>query len=101
MGEAPGRSQGLAQVAAGASLVLAMAGCATPRAAPCPALYPEPPPPVLCPVHGQAPSPPTVVWIPPGCPPQFGACLSGPDSAALAAYLKAVRAYMARCADGR
>ena len=38
--------------------------------------------------------PPRIAWVPRECPPQFGACLSGEDSAKL-------RAYLDRCSDGR
>ena len=38
--------------------------------------------------------PPRIAWVPRDCPAQFGACLSGSDSAAL-------RAYLDRCSDGR
>lgn len=40
------------------------------------------------------PRPPKIEWLPPGCPPQFAACLSGADAATL-------KVWMARCGHGR
>ena len=82
-------------------LLLALSACAgvpmastSPPSPACHELRPAP----RC---GPPPADPAVDWVSPGCPPRFGACLTGADSAALAAYLQAARRWMGRCADGR
>ena len=82
-------------------LLLALVACSgvrVPPAAPAPQACPTPQLPASC---GPAPAAPHVDWVSPGCPPRFGACLTGPDSAALSAYLQASRQWMTRCSDGR
>jgi hypothetical protein len=94
-----------------APLLALLLGCAVVRPAP----EPVPTTPVVpaepvadCPVCptpkprcGPGPFQPTITWVPPGCPPQFGACITPLDSVALAAYLQAVKAWTARCSDAR
>jgi hypothetical protein len=78
-----------------ATLLLLLSACATVRSSECPACaacLPEAP--TVAPRCAPPPGKPVVTWMPAGCPPQFGACLSGLDSAA-------VSSYMARCSDGR
>ena len=85
----------------------ALAACAAPR--PIPALpRPDCPPEVparcaacpACPLpsetelrrpHLRPPPPPEVQWLAPGCPPQFGACLSPEDSVRLHDWTEARR----------
>jgi hypothetical protein len=94
-----------------ATLLLALSGCAS---APVQPVAPESVPaevvtaPVLvCPAPprlsrcGPPPAAPKIEWVPAGCPPQYGACLSPLDSVGLAAYLQASRQWMARCSDAR
>ncbi len=48
----------------------------------------------ILPRKAEPPVQPRIEWIAPGCPPQFGACLTPTDSAALAAYLRTSRQWM-------
>jgi len=72
----------------------ACAGLPSPPPTPCPEPAARPP----C---SLPPPAPRVDWVSPGCPPKFGSCLTGSDSAALSAYLQASRQWMTRCSDGR
>jgi hypothetical protein len=88
-----------------APLLLSLAGCAVVPVQP-DTLLAVAEPVADCPVCPECPKaparyfpkpcqpPPPIVWMPKACPPQFGACLSGTDSAALSEW-------MARCTGGR